>query len=163
MPVGTPLDRRRRVRLVVFCLLAAGCEVPSTNLVAANAYPSTYVYAAFWQVAIATPIAPGATSNPLPVVSASANRAYALLAPGWDPASGAMPTSFVALESIDGFAVHLGDTLDITIGDATFAGNCTAGSVLSQADADFITQRVFATEFAGFTYDAATCTTTGGP
>jgi len=51
--------------------------------------------------------------------------------------------------------------LHIPVDDATFSGNCAAGSVLTQTQADFITRRVFATDFAGRHYDAATCTTTG--
>jgi hypothetical protein len=97
-------------------------------------------------------------------VAASANTAYVVLAPGWDPTSDptstTQPTSFIVLQSRDGFAVNLGDTLHIPVDDTTFAGNCTAGSVLTQAQADFITQLVFPSTFRSFHYDAATCTTT---
>jgi hypothetical protein len=143
-------------------LLLAGCEVPNTAVVFENDLPST-VYAAFWQVAVDTPIAPGSASPPAGVVSASANTAYAVLAPGWDPSSSELPKTLIALESVDGFAVPLGDTLDIPVDGTAFAGNCAAGSTLPQTEADFITQRVFATDFIGLIYDAATCTTTGGP
>jgi hypothetical protein len=89
------------------------------------------------------------------------NTAYVLLAPGWASQSSAdTPTAFIVLMSRNGFTVHLGDTLHIPVGDTTFAGNCAAGSVLSADQADFITQRVFAHDFATLRYDAATCTTT---
>lgn len=52
------------------------------------------------------------------------------------------------------------NTLHIPVSDASFAGNCAAGGVLTQSQADFITQIVFPDVFGGFTYDAATCTTT---
>jgi hypothetical protein len=56
--------------------------------------------------------------------------------------------------------VSLGDTLHIPVDDATFTGNCAAGSFLTQAQADFITREVFPGDFASRSYDAATCTTT---
>jgi len=43
---------------------------------------------------------------------------------------------------------------------ATFIGNCAAGSFLSPAQADFIAQLVFPSDFASLAYDAASCTTT---
>jgi len=107
------------------------------------------------------PLAPGAASDPQTAVPASAdNRAYVVLAPGWDPASGTPPARFVVMQSRAGYEVGLGDTLHIAVDDANFDGNCAAGSHLSQADADFLTQIVFPRDFAGAQYDAATCTTT---
>ena len=58
-----------------------------------------------------------------------------------------------------GYGVDVSDTLDIPVSDATFTGNCGAGSFLTQSQADFITQFVFSDIFAGLQYDAATCTT----
>src|SRR5580700_5056432 len=72
-------------------------------------------------------------------VPASANTAYAVLAPGWDPTSSTSPT---------GFAVPLGDTLQIPVEDKTFMGNCASKSFLSQSQADLITQRIFPSIFA---------------
>ena len=57
--------------------------------------------------------------------------------------------------------MHLNNTLHIPVDDTTFVENCSAGSSLTQNQADFITQRVFASDFAGLNYDAQTCTTTG--
>jgi hypothetical protein len=148
---------------------------PATSVVLENDYPSStasplVVYRAFWQaVAFQDPVAPGTSSDAQSTVPASANTAYVVLAPGWDPSSDAGPTSFVLLESRDaGFGVSLGDTLTIPVDDTTFVGNCDAGSHLSQAQADLITQRVFTPTIfpdasAPFRYEAATCTTIWTP
>jgi hypothetical protein len=159
-----------RVFLSLFLgLWALGCDAPSTHVVLDNRYPASttnVVFQAFWQaVRFTAPLAPGASSDPEGTVAASANTAYVLLAPGWDPTAdgGAPPTAFILLRSPDGFAVDLGQTLHIPVDDTTFAGNCAAGRFLSQAHADFASQRVFAGVFGGLHYDAATCATTGGP
>lgn len=147
--------------------LASACDAPQTFVVVDNRYaPSTalVVYRAFWQaVPFVNPIAPGASSDKQSTTAASANLAWVELAPGWDPASGAPPPSLVVLQSRAGFAVRLDDTLHIPVDDTSFAGNCAAGSALPQDQADFIAGRVFAADFAGLRYDAATCTTSGGP
>jgi hypothetical protein len=154
---------------LVFSSFALGCEPASntsTFVVLENAYPVSsglVIYDAFWQAVSfedAGPLAPGASSGPESTVPCSANTAYAILAPGWDPASGAMPTTFVVLQSKQGYEVHVSGTVEIPVSDASFAGNCVAGSFLTQSQADFITQFVFPGIFAGLRYDAATCTTT---
>jgi hypothetical protein len=161
-----------RVVLPLFCALVTGCGGPQTTVVVDNDYPPyavvpLVVYDAAWEaVALqqpdgaAAPVPPGDSSGPQSTVPASANTAYVLLAPGWDPASSTPPTSFIVLQSQAGFAVSLGDTLHIPVDDTTFVGNCAAGSFLTQAQADFITQRVFPGDFGSLSYDAATCTTT---
>lgn len=148
-------------------LLAAGCnDTPYVYVVIDNDYPTStavplVVYQAYWQaVSFTTPLAPGTTSAPQSSVAASDNTAYAVLAPGWDPTSTTSPTSFIVLQSRLGFAVHFDNTLHIPVDDTTFAGNCAAGSFLTQPQADVITQLVFPSVFAGLHYDAATCTTT---
>ncbi len=154
---------------VAAALLLIGCDTPSTTVSLGNAYPPApvsafVIYRAFWQaVSFPTPIPPGASSDPADTVAASPNTAYVVVAPGWDATAGAPPASFLVLESRAGFAVHWNTTLHIPVDDDTVAGNCAAGSPLAQADADFITQRVFASDFSGLRYDAATCTTSGAP
>jgi hypothetical protein len=153
----------------IVALLAAGClnvDTPYTWVVLDNDYPASaetplVVYEAFWQaVTFSTPVPPGASSDRQSTVPASDNTAYAVLAPGWDPTSSSPPTSFVVLQSSQGgFAVNLNRTLHIPVDDTHFAGNCSSGSVLTQTQADFITQIVFPSTFAGLHYDAATCTT----
>jgi hypothetical protein len=148
---------------------ATGCDTPDTRVVLDNQYPPSttnalVIFQAFWQaVSFTTAIPPGASSDSQSTVAASANTAYVLLAPGFDPDVDATPTSFVVLQSLTGFGVHFNTTLHIPVDDTTFVGNCAAGSFLTQDQADFITQRVFASTFAGLHYDAATCTTTAGP
>jgi hypothetical protein len=157
----------------IICALGAslvgGCDTPSTTVVLANDYPPSttnpfVIHGAFWQaVSFPTPISPGTATAPHDTVAASANTAYVVVAPGWNPTAdggAATPTSFIVLESLLGFDVHWNSTLRIAVDDATFVGNCDAQSFLTQPEADFITERVFASTFAGLHYDAATCTTT---
>jgi hypothetical protein len=146
---------------------ALGCIPPpstTTFVVLDNDYSAEsafVVYQAFWQaVPFQNPIPPGSSSDPQSTVAASENTAYVVLAPGWDSTSESAPTMFVVLQSKQGFGVHVNDTLHIHVSDDAFAGNCAAGSVLTQSQADFITQIVFSSTFAGLAYDAATCTTT---
>jgi hypothetical protein len=150
-------------------LLASGCwnvDTPHTDVDLRNDYPASgaaalVVYEASWQaVSFQTPLPPGLSSGPQTTVPASDNTAYAVLAPGWDPSSTSPPTAFVVLQSRGGFAVAVDQTLHISVSDATFAGNCATGNALAQSQADFITQLVFPSTFAGVRYDAATCTTT---
>jgi hypothetical protein len=155
--------------------LAVGCmnlDTPSTNVIFDNEYPATasadVLYEAYWSNVTfsgpdsgVAPLSPGESSDAVTAVPASDNTAYAVLAPGWDPDASAAPTTFVVLQSRDGgFAVRLGDTLHIPVNDTTFAGNCATGPALLQSQADFITQIVFPSTFAGKRYDAASCTTT---
>jgi hypothetical protein len=158
------------VAAAALVLLGAGCESPynvDTFVVLDNDYPQAsalVVYQAFWQaIPFSTPVPPGSTSDPQGTIPASENTAYVVLAPGWDPAATPKPTAFVVLESQQGFGLHIGDTLHIPVSDAAFVGNCAAGSHLSQQEADFITQIVFASTFAGLRYDATTCKTTRAP
>jgi hypothetical protein len=150
----------------VVATLASGCKPASntsTFVVLDNAYPAQgkyVIYQAFWQaVPFDTPIPPGTSSDPQNSVPASANTAYAIVAPGWDPTSSTPPTAFLVLESRQGYGVHVGDTVHIPVSDVTFVGNCAAGNPLSQSEATFITQFVFPDIFASYAYDAATCTT----
>ena len=155
------------VFLLLFALFAGGCgETPNTAVVLDSNYPvaaasQLVVYRANWQaVFFPDPIPPGSSSEPQSTVPASANTAYIVLAPGWDPTGSAAPSSLVVLQSLNGFAGDLNETLHIPVDDAAFAGNCAAGSFLAQAEADVITEFVFPSEFATLHYDAATCTTT---
>jgi hypothetical protein len=150
-------------RLYAALTLTLACDTPHTEVVVDNGYARAsgdVIYQAFWQaVPFTTPILPGTSSDAQISVFASPNTAYVLLAPGWDPSSAAMPASLVVLESRMGYELHFDTTLHIPVDDTTFAGNCAVGSTLSQNDADFITQNVFANVFANLHYDAATCTT----
>ena len=149
----------------MIAIVSLGCDMPHTTAIAENRYSTTdatplVVYRAFWQaVPFNDPVMPGESSTEQPIVPASPNTAYALLAPGWDPEAGT-PTSFILLESRGDFGANFNDTLRIPIDDAHFTGNCAAGSRLTQAKADFIAQQVFPAVLGSFNYDALTCKTT---
>jgi hypothetical protein len=146
---------------------ALGCKQASTTstfAVFSNDYSAAsgpVLYQAFWEAtSLQSPIAPGVSSDPQITVPCSPNTAYAVLAPGWDPTSSAPPTAYVVLQSKAGYGVNVGDTVEIPVDDSSFDGNCAAGSFLTQSQADFLTQFVFSSTFAGLHYDAATCRTT---
>ena len=153
------------VGVLALASFALACDKPQTTVILDNNYPASptgalVVYRAHWQAVSFENITPGSSSDPQSSVSASENSAYVVLAPGWDPASSAPPTSFVVMQSRAGLDLHFDDTLHIRVDDTTFIGNCGARSFLPQAQADFITQRIFPNDFASLRYDAATCTTT---
>jgi hypothetical protein len=150
-----------------FAIAGASCDsLPQTSVVIDNGYaPSAtnpaVVYRAYWETTyFVDPIAPGTSSDTQATIPASTSPAYVVLAPGWDPELSAQPESLVVLQSKSGFDVHLGGTVHIPVDDDGFAGNCAAGSHLTQDQADFITGVVFPDVFATYTYDAATCTAT---
>src|SRR5580704_19003080 len=97
---GAVLRRLEPVRVAIAALApclavaAAGCnDGPQTFVVLENDYPQgaaapLVVYQAYWQaVSFQAPVSPGSASAPQTTVAASANAAYALIAPGWDPTS----------------------------------------------------------------------------
>jgi hypothetical protein len=150
-------------------LFVAGCdgEAPTTASVR-NDYPAPVdggapaaqnVVLRVWYATtlFASPVAPGVTSEEERTVPGE-DYVYAVLAVGWDPASGAPPSRVIPLRSKGRLAVKRGDLGLVTVSPATFDGDCAAGSPLSQDDADFVTQRIFPGAFAGLLYDAATCT-----
>ncbi len=155
-------------------LTITACETPDpTNAVVDNGYPEladggdpstqVVVYKAWYVTTLFTePVLPAQSSDELRSVPAT-DTAYALLAPGWDPEGTAPPTSLIAVQSKSKLSVSRGDVLHLAVSDVTFTGNCAARQPLSQADADFITQRIFPGDFANATYDATTCTSTPVP
>ena len=164
--VTTMIKQLKRIAtyFLFIALCCSGCDTPHTYVVLENNYPRStaplVVFRAFWQAAsFQTPVPPGSSSDLQDTVPASANTAYAVLAPGWDVTSSTAPTSLIAVQSRNGFEVHLNHTLHIHVDDTTFVGNCASGSFLSPDQADFITQRVFASDFVGLRYDPASCTT----
>jgi hypothetical protein len=139
--------------------LALACETETPSSAILENGSSAVVYRAWWsETVFEKPVAPGGASEQLRTVP-STDFAYVLLAPGWNAASAASPTSLVVLRSKVPLSLARGDTLHVAVSDATFDGNCGAGDPLSQAEADRITQTIFAGDLAGLAYDAATCTT----
>ncbi len=158
------------VAALVLALAPASCDQgPHTSVVLANGYaPSAtaplVVYRAYWQnIAFPTPVDPGSSAAAQPAEPTSGDTAYVLLAPGWDPKLAAAPGSLVVMQSRVPISATFNQQLTIAVDNTTFAGNCLAGSPLSQAQADFITQVVFPCDFAAYHYDAATCTLTPNP
>ena len=153
-------------------LVACATETP-TFAVVDSAYPAvaegadpseqTVVYRAWWVATyFADPVAGGATSVEQRSVPAS-GFAYAVLAPGWDPASTTSPSRLIPVKSNAPLSVARGQVLHIEVSDQTFTGNCLAGHPLSQDEADFVTQRIFPGAFENVTYDAKSCTSTAVP
>ena len=154
-------------------VIAACDSETATTAVVENGYSAppdggdpakqTVVYRAWW---VATyfpdPVAGGMASSELRTIPGS-DFAYAVLAPGWDPACTSPPTSFVVVKSKSPLTVDRSEVLHVAISDQTFTGNCAAKQPLSQAEADFITQSIFPGEFMNATYDAKTCVTTPVP
>lgn len=160
-------------KIAVFCslglLLSTGCNTAEpTTAVLSNEYPapggassadSMPVYRGWWSVAqFPEPVPPGQVSDPVRIVRGT-DYGYALLAPGWDVATGAPPQTLIALRSAQQLSVDRGELLTFVVSEQNAVGDCRAGQPLSQDEADFITQRIFPGEFAGRVYDAATCTT----
>lgn len=150
-------------------LAVTACDTETaTHAAVENAFPEVpeggdpatrvIVYKTWWETTLFTePVAPMTTSSELRTVP-ERDTAYAILAIGWDPASGIAPTKLLPVRSKDTLAVSRGEVLRIVLSDATFVGNCAANQPLSQEEADFITRRIFPGEFAARTYDAKTCT-----
>ena len=107
---------------------------------------------------------PGADSEAQRTIL-SEETAYAIIAIGWDPSASTSPdpTTLRAMVSKRPLGVARGDTLQLSVSNDTFDGDCEGGRPLSQTDADFVTQRIFPGAFAGFTYDASTCAVSPDP
>jgi hypothetical protein len=155
--------------LVVLPLLATGCDDQPTTVLVENDYPptataaasepGTTVFKVWWVTTLfPSPVAPGAVSETERTIP-STDFAYALLAPGWSPDSATPPTRLVALESTQKLTASAHQLLTIALSDQLFTGNCAAGSVLGDDDAQLIVHSIFPGSFAGLSYDPATCTT----
>lgn len=170
----------RVLSILSFGSMAAGaaaftaCDTEEpTKTVLENNYPApadggdpsaqTVVYRAWWLTTYFPDPVPAETVSTEQRTVPASDVAYAVLAPGWDPASNAPPTKLVVVKSKAPLSVARGDTLHIALSDQTFTGNCAAQQPLSQEDADFITRSIFPGEFTNATYDAKTCTTTAVP
>lgn len=148
----------------------AACETETpTMAIVENSYPEVpngeasatriVVYKAWWVATLfKEPVLPAAVSDEERSVPET-DFVYALLAPGWDPTTGAVPTKLVAVKSKAKLGVARGETLHIAVSDETFDGNCDAQQPLSQEDAAIVTQRIFPGDFANVAYDPESCTT----
>jgi hypothetical protein len=154
--------------MTVAALLATACATETaTQAVVDNDYPApstdatpaTVVYRAWWATTYFPDAVARATESDPERTVPTTDWAYAVIAPGWDPSSADPPKKLIALKSATPLAVERGDVLHIRVSDATFVGNCGSNEPLSQADADFVTQAIFPSEFPG-QYDAKTCSLT---
>jgi hypothetical protein len=150
-------------------LLAAGCDTETaTTAVVDNAYPkdptgSIAVYKVWWASTLFHEgVAAGESSATFRSVPTTAT-AYALLAPGWDPASGHPPARLVLAESKAPFTALRGRTLHIVVDDDTFRGNCNVAGRLTPDEADLIGHDIFPDDLAGRPYDPETCVLGEGP
>jgi hypothetical protein len=159
--------------LSIALLGAFGCETEdATTIVVDNDYPaaeagppidSVTVYKVWWVTTLLPePVAPG-REGPTERTVPNDDFAYAVLAPGWDPASADPPPRLLPARSSVKLSVTRGDTLHVRVSDDTFVGNCAAGKPLTDDDAELITRRIFPAEFAGVVFDPKTCTTTQLP
>jgi hypothetical protein len=136
-------------------LLLAGCDDNPTTAIVRNQFATTTtVYKLWWVTTLfTTPVAPGDASETERTIPAT-DYAYALIAPEWPP------TQLVAVKSMAKLSATEHQLLTIDVSDDQFGGNCASGSLLSDDDARLITERIFPGDFAGLSYDAATCTST---
>jgi hypothetical protein len=158
--------------LVLFAASSlAGCETDTpTRVVVTNGFRAipdsgprqdeVTVYRGWYvTTSFVDPVAPGTASSEQRTIPAT-DYAYFVLAEGWDPADVKPPTRLIPIRSKSKLSVARGATLQIEVSDSAFLGRCGFEKTLSQSDTDFITQRLFPVEFAGVTFDAATCTPT---
>jgi hypothetical protein len=136
--------------------LVSACDATPTTAVVENGL-SVSVYKLWWGTTLfSSAVPPGATSEPERIVSVT-DVAYALLAPGWSPESGDGPAALIAVESATALDAPAHQRSTISVTEDTFVGDCAAGRPLSEEDAQFIVERIFPGDFAGTTYDPATC------
>jgi hypothetical protein len=170
----TPSIRSDALRLaagLALALLASpGCDDAPTTAVVANGYPvagdvadTMTVFKVWWAPTLfPDPVPPGEASETERTIPGS-DFAYALLAPGWSAESATPPPRLVALKSTRALTAVAHERLAIPVSDDAFTGNCAAGSTLAEADARLIAERIFPGDFAGASYDPATCTSTPAP
>jgi len=136
----------------------ATCNSTATTAVVKNGYGDAVVHKVWWNTTlIADALEPGAASAPQRAVPGD-DLAYALISPGRPGEAG--PPGLIALQSRQRLSIARGDQLEIDVLDSSFEGNCDASAPLDDASARFITGRIFPGDFAGATYDPATCVTT---
>jgi hypothetical protein len=159
--------------LAAATLIVSGCDDDPTTALVENGYPpaansaapaeTTTVFKTWWVTTLfPSPVRAGASSETERTIPAS-DFAYALLAPGWSPDDLAPPQRLVAVKSLEKLTATAHAALTIRVSDDHFAGNCAAGSILIDEDARLVVERIFPGEFAGMSYDPATCTSVPAP
>ena len=136
-------------KLILLFLLFA-CDDPALVVVDDAYADGTRVDAVWWrETLVPDQVEPGA-SSPAYRATTGSDYAYLLLERNGAP--------FVA-RSKDALSVDRGDTLHVVASPDRIVGDCATGTPLTQAEGDFITQRIFPAAFDGAIYDATTCKT----
>jgi hypothetical protein len=147
----------------------AGCDDAPTRAFVDNGFAAApdagstaamTVYKVWWLTTLFADAVPAGATSETERPSPGSAFAYALLAPGWSPEDGGRPPRLVALESRGALSVSAHGVLSIAVSDDTFTGDCARGAPLGADDAALITERIFPGDFAGGSYDPATCVTT---
>lgn len=142
-----------RTSLLMLGVLLTSCD-DATSVRVLNDTDESVVHRLWWQTTLfTTPVEPQGTSEFERTVPAS-DFAYVLLTSSADDAGTQQP-----LRSRERLSVQRGAVLDVHVNATDWLGFCDAGQPLTQDEADFITQRIFATQFEGQTFEAASCTT----
>jgi hypothetical protein len=132
-------------------LLLVACD-DATMLVVDNGYSNaTKVDRVWWSETLVPDVVAAGAESPAYRTVVGEDFAYAVIDRGG---------GFIPVRTSARFASERGSTLHILVSPSTVIGDCASGTVLTQGEADVITQSIFPAEFAGVTYDAATCTTT---
>jgi hypothetical protein len=134
-------------------LLLLACDDPSMIVVDDAYTDDTIVDAVWWsETLVPDSIAPGGES-PAYRTTPGEDFAYLVLERGGEV--------FVARTSI-ALGVDRGAVLHVVVSPERIIGDCATSARLTQAEADFITQRIFPDRFARTIYDAATCKSFSG-
>ena len=129
-------------------LLLLSCDAPATIVVDDAYTDDTIVEQAWWlETLVPDQVAPGGESPAYRALPGQ-DFTYLVLSRGGH--------TFVARTSL-ALGVDRGEELHVVVSPETIVGDCATRARLTQAEADFITQRVFPVRFAGTIYDAATC------
>lgn len=132
-------------------MLLTSCD-DATSVRVVNDTERAVVNRLWWQTTLfATPVEPQ-SSSPLARTVPASDFAYALLTSTADDAGTLLP-----IRSRERLHVERGAVLDVHVNSTDWLGFCDAGQPLTQEEADFITQRIFATQFAAQTFDADSC------
>ena len=147
---------RRFILLTALALSLTACNEDGSTAVVENRLDGELSVQKTWFLttlfADAVPAGERSTSER---TSIGEDYAYALVGEAEAPAD-----EWLVMKSYDRFESERGEELTIRVSNDTFAGDCAAQAAISQEDADLVTQRIFPGEFAGFTYDAASCSFT---
>lgn len=138
--------------LLMLSVLLTSCD-DATSVRVMNDTDAAIVNRLWWQTTLfTTPVEPHQRSAFERTVPAS-DFAYALLTSTTGDAGTLLP-----IRSRERLNVERGAALELDVNTTDWLGFCDAGQPLTQDEADFITQRIFVTQFADQTFEAASCT-----